>query len=96
MACIGASDFGEAGEPDESPGELTTESAPGLKLTRPTTPKNRGSQLFFAAATAILPAMNEFPSSEPATTRQINTAAKIPNAYPSRRVMAVFPDKCQR
>jgi hypothetical protein len=55
----------------------------------PMVPKMLGSQVLFAAATAILPATNELPRREPATTRQIKVAERIPNALPRRRVMAV-------
>jgi hypothetical protein len=44
----------------------------------------------FAAATVIRPATKEFPSREPATTKQIRIAATMPAPRPRSRPMAVF------
>lgn len=57
---------------------------------RPTTAREGGSQFLFAAATAMRLATKEFPSKEPATTRQIRVAATMPNQGPSNLVMAVL------
>ena len=55
----------------------------------PTTARGAGSQFLFAAATAMRPDTKEFPSKEPATTRQIRVAAMMPNQGPRSLVMAV-------
>jgi len=86
IALIGASDLVAF----ELSSESSTASPPERRPTCPTMPKICGNQFMFAAATAIRPATNEFPSREPATTRQINTAATTPNAGPRKDVMAVL------
>lgn len=80
MALIGESDLG---------GDEAEDSDEGCLPTRPSTAKKGGSHFEFAAETAIRPATNEFPSREPATTRQMRMAATMPKPWPRRREMAV-------
>ena len=60
------------------------------KPMRPMMPRESGSQVLFAAATVMRPATNEFPRSEPATTRQMRTAATMATCLPRKCVIAVW------
>lgn len=82
MALRGASDLNFFGEEDG-----VVEG--GVVVTTPIMAKKRGSQSLLPAATVMRPATKELPSREPATTRQTRIAAKMPNAGPRRRLMAV-------
>lgn len=63
---------------------------PSAFLLIPSRENTPGSHPLFAAATAMRPATKEFPSREPATTRQISIADIMPKTGPSRRVIAVL------
>lgn len=65
-----------------------------LEVNWPTRERKEGSQDLFAAATVMRPATKEFPSREPATTRQTSIAATMPPAGPIRRVIAVLKGWC--
>jgi len=57
----------------------------GDKVRKPTTPsweKMLGNQPVWAAATTMRPATKEFPSKEPATTKQMKITAMMPSAGP--------------